>query len=175
MKKLFCATAVLLFLAGCSTTSGSDPVVSHSGFDNAKVVTIDIHGNGCSGRVCTGLGAQWSGKTPDETILIVNVYGISAITGAKFNIDGTVYDLKIKETFTNFTRFVSKFGSMPTESSKGFLVPTDLVRKITASQHTYLRVNTTSGYIEDTVINGQTDSKAFNALKRFLAEVDRRS
>jgi len=103
---------------------------------------------------------------------VVSIFNsINAITGAKLNIDGEIYDLKIMETFTNF----NELGAATKESRKGFLVPTTLVRKITTSQRTWLRVSTTSGYVEDAVIDGQKDSKAFHALKRFLAEVERQS
>lgn len=159
----------LAALAGCSTTSGTGPNVSRSGFDGARVVTINGHGNACKGMLCTGLGAQWSSKNPTESVLVVYVFNdIKGITGAQLNIDGQTYDLTTMRPFTNF----SDFGAATKESRKGFLVPTDLVRKITASQRTWLRVQTTGGYVEDAVIDGQTDSKAYHALKRFLAAVD---
>lgn len=73
------------------------------------------------------------------------------------------------QTFTNF----NELGAATKESRKGFIVPLDLVRKITMSQRTWLRVQTTGGYAEDAVIDGQTlDSKAYHALKRFLTAVD---
>lgn len=72
------------------------------------------------------------------------------------------------QTFTNF----NELGAATKESRKGFIVPLDLVRKITTSQRTWLRVQTTGGYAEDAVIDGQTDSKAYHALKRFLTAVD---
>lgn len=159
----------LAALAGCSTTAGTGPNVSRSGFDGARVVTINGHGNACKGMLCTGLGAQWTAKNPTESVLVVYVFNdIKGITGAQLNIDGQTYDLTTMRPFTNF----SDFGAATKESRKGFLVPTDLVRKITASQRTWLRVQTTGGYVEDAVIDGQTDSKAYHALKRFLAAVD---
>lgn len=171
MKKgIFATIAITILLSGCSTTSGTGPAVSHSGFDNATVIRINPHGNACSGMVCTGLGAHWNATRPEETILVVSVFNsINAITGAKLNIDGEVHQLRVMETFTNF----SEFGAATKESRKGFLVPTSLVRKITMSKRTWLRVNTTSGYVEDAVIDGGKDSKAFHAMKRFLSEVDR--
>lgn len=88
--------------------------------------------------------------------------------GAKLNIDGQTHDLSIMQPLTNF----NEFGAATKESRKGFLVPLDFVRKITASQRTWLRVQTTNGYVEDAVIDGQTDSKAYHALKRFISAVD---
>lgn len=165
----FSSILALAALAGCSTTSGTGPNVSRSGFDGARVVTINGHGNACKSMLCTGLGAQWTSKNPTESVLVVYVFNdIKGITGAQLNIDGQTYDLTTMRPFTNF----SDFGAATKESRKGFLVPTDLVRKITVSQRTWLRVQTTAGYYEDAVIDGQTDSKAYHALKRFLAAVD---
>ena len=156
-------------LAGCSTTAGSGTNVTRSGFDGARVVTINGHGNACKSMRCTGLGAQWTSKNPTESVLIVYLFNdIKGITGASLNIDGQTYDLSTMQPFTNF----NEFGAATQESRKGFLVPLDLIRKITASQRTWLRVQTTGGYVEDAVIDGQTDSKAYHALKRFLASVD---
>jgi len=37
-----------LAIGACSNTSGLAPKVSHSGFDNSKVVNIAPHGNACT-------------------------------------------------------------------------------------------------------------------------------
>lgn len=169
MKKLFTLFSIAL-IAACSTTSGLDATTSHSGFDNAKVVSIDPHAGACHMVVCTGLGAQWNGKRPNDTILIVHIFNeIQGITAAKLNIDGEIHTLSTKETFTEFSRP----GSMMKSSTKGFLTSLELVRKITNSKRTWLRVSTNSGAFEDAIIDGEADSKAFHALKRFLAEVDK--
>lgn len=118
---------------------------------------------------CTGLGAQWNSKRPADSVLVVSLFNeVKAIIGAQLNIDGKVYDLSNAQPFTNF----SDFGAATKESRKGFIVSTDLIRKITTSQRTWLRVTTTAGNFEDAVIDGQTDSKAYHALRRFLASVD---
>ncbi|KCB21126.1 hypothetical protein L544_3893 [Bordetella hinzii OH87 BAL007II] len=118
--------------------------------------------------ICTGLGAQWSSKNPTESVLVVSLFNETrAIIGAQLNVDGKVYDLSNAQPFTNF----SDFGAATKESRKGFIVQTDLIRKITTSQRTWLRVITTAGNFEDAVVDGQTDSKAFHALRRFLASV----
>lgn len=67
------------------------------------------------------------------------------------------------QPFTNF----NEFGAATQESRERFLVLLDLIRKITASQRIWLRVQTTRGYVEDAVIDGRTNSKACHALKRF--------
>ncbi|WP_439684889.1 Lipoprotein [Cupriavidus oxalaticus] len=169
MKRTAILLVVVAALAGCSTNSGTGPRVGRSGFDGARIVTINPHGNACKSMTCTGLGAQWSSKNPSESVLVVTLFNETrAIVGAQFNIDGKVYDLSNAQPFTNF----SDFGAATKESRKGFIVPTDLIRRITASQRTWLRVTTTVGNYEDAVIDGQTDSKAFHALRRFLASVD---
>lgn len=163
------AFMLIAILTGCSTTAGGSASVSQSGFDGARVVTINGHGNACKSMRCTGLGAQWTSKNPTESVLVVYLFNdIKGITGASLNIDGQTYDLSTMQPFTNF----NEFGAATQESRKGFLVPTDLVRKIVGSQRTWLRVQTTGGYVEDAVIDGQTDSKAYHALKRFVNAVD---
>ncbi len=165
------SAAFLLFLAGCATTTGIAPTTSHSGFDNASVVTIPAHGNACSGMVCTGLGAQWSAKTPETALLMVNIINeYRGITGAQLNMDGQV--LTLKKTATATTMEAS--GGMK-QSTQSFIVPLSLIRDITNSQRTWLRVQTPSGSYEDAVIDGAKDSKAFHALKRFLSSVDEAS
>lgn len=156
-------------LSGCSATSGLQPDISQSGFDGARVVSIQGHGNACSKMVCTGLGAQWKSSSPSVATLVVYTFNdISAITGAKLNVDGKIYELVAIDVLTNF----NEPSAAIKESRKGFLVSLELIRKITKSQKTWLRVQTHDGYIEDAVIDGGTESKAYNALKRFLLAVD---
>lgn len=50
--------------------------------------------------------------------------------------------------------------------------PNDLVRKITVSQRAWLKAQTAASHHEDAVIDVQTDSKTYHAIKRFLAAVD---
>jgi predicted small secreted protein len=156
-------------LTGCATTSGTGPTVSRSGFDNARVVAIDGHGNACKGAVCTGLGAQWSSHVPSEALLVVVIFNeIQAITGAQLNIDGQVIALTNMRDLTDLSHFAGM-----KKSQKAFAVPLETVRKIAASKRTWLRVTTPQGSaLEDAVIDGTTDSKAYHALRRFLAAVD---
>jgi len=57
-------------------------------------------------------------------------------------------------------------------STKGFLTKLDTVEKIIKSKRTWLRVHTPTGTIEDAVINGKKDSKAYHALIRFMDAVN---
>ncbi len=171
MRKInrYLSILTLAVLVGCSTTSGVGPDVSRSGFDGARKVNIDPHSNACEWSACTGLGAQWSSATPAHAILIVSIIGeINAILGAKLSVDGKEYDLTVLMPSTTF----NEPGAVAKESRKAFAVPLDLIRKITTSQRTWLRVLTPEGHIENAVIDGQTDSKAYHALKRFLIAVN---
>lgn len=171
MKRTAILLLMLAALAGCATTSGSDARVSRSGFDGARIVTVNPHGHACWSMSCTGLDAQWSSKTPTQSVLVVSLFNETrAIVGAQLNVDGKVYDLSNAQPFTNF----SDFGAATKGSRKGFIIPTDLIRKIANSQRTWLRVTTTAGNFEDAVIDGQTDSKALHALGRFLVSVEQR-
>lgn len=165
------SAAFLLTLVGCATTTGLAPTTSHSGFDNASVVSISSHGNACTGMTCTGLGAQWSAKTPETALLMVSISNeYKGITGAQLNMDGQVLTLKKTVTATS----MDGSGGIK-QSTQSFIVPLSLIRDITNSKRTWLRVQTTAGSYEDAVIDGDKDSKAFHALKRFLVSVDQAS
>lgn len=159
-----------LVLAGCTTTFGLAPTSSYSGFDKARVVTISEHGNACAAMLCTGLGAEWTSALPDKALLSVKVFnGIVGITGASLSIDGRITRLEPSMTPTRF----NSPGNAMRESQKSFVVPLSMVREIAASKSVWLRVFTTDGQTEDAVVDGARDSKAYNALGRFLAEVDK--
>jgi len=48
------------------------------------------------------------------------------------------------------------------------------VRRITMAHRVWVRVGTTSGTVDGAVIDDSRDSKAYNALKRFIAQVDQK-
>lgn len=119
--------------------------------------------------VCTGLGMQWNSKTPDSAIVTVSVFNqIKGLTGASLSIDGQVLRLSPTAELTNFSRP----GDPLKESRKTFVASVDALRKVAASKKAWLRVFTTDGYVEDAIIDGGTDSKAYHALLRFLAAID---
>jgi hypothetical protein len=162
----YCVT-IALMLSGCATTSGTNPIVSKSGFNNSKTVSIATHGNACSTIVCTGLGAQWDSSEPEKAILVVSIINeIKAITGAELNIDGA------KQTLTP-TLSVTSFESLGyiKSSSKGFVVSASTIDEIINAKRVWIRTHTPTGYMEDAVIDGGKDSKAFHALRRFMVEV----
>src|SRR5438552_1948020 len=151
-----------LLLTSCGTTTGLSPTVAHSGFDNARVVSIAPHGNrGGWGVVGRGIGAQWSEAHKDDVILIIAVYdsAYTGITGAELNIDGEKITLTPTATVTAMETTVPGLR----ESTKGFLTTLDTVEKIIKSKRTWLRLQTPTGTLEDAVIDGATDSKAYHA------------
>ncbi len=160
--------ALPILLAGCGTTTGLAPKTAHSGFDNARIVSIEPHGNAMTGMIGTGIGAQWSEARKDEVILIIAVFNDSTgITGAELNIDGEKIALTPTATVTDM-----EAGATMKISTKGFLTKLDTVEKIIKSKRTWLRVHTPTGTIEDAVINGKKDSKAYHALIRFMDAVN---
>lgn len=163
----FIGAAAALITVGCATTAGNAPTSSVSGFDGGRVVNISGHGLACKTMVCSGLGAQWSSKSPQSAIVTVYLFNdIKGITGASLSVDGQVTSLRA----VNLTNF-SRPGDAVKQSRADFVVPLQLVRSITTAQKAWLRVQTTDGYVEDAIVDGPTDSKALHALKRFLAEV----
>lgn len=169
MKRLVIFALVML-VAGCSTTSGTNPEVSYSGFDNARIVRIMPHAAACKEMVCTGVGADWSSADPESVMLVIAVFGeYAAITGARLNIDGRQVELKPSKSLTDFDHL----DYTHRESTKGFIADLDLVRQILNSKRSWLRVSTVTGYIDNFIVADGKDSKAFHALKRFIDEVDR--
>jgi hypothetical protein len=161
--------AVVALVNGCGTTTGLSPRTAHSGFDNARTVSVAPHGNisaGLSGT-STGIGAQWSEAHKDQAILIVAAYlTYTAITGAELNIDGEKVRLTPTATATSM-----ESSSGVKMSTKAFLTELATVEKIIKSKRTWLRLHTPEGSIEGAVIDGDKDSKAYHALIRFMDAV----
>lgn len=159
---------ILLSLTGCATTTGLEPTERFSGFDNARVVDIQPHGNACEGIICTGFGLQWNSKYPDDAFMIVQVFNdITAIFGAKLNIDGDIIDLEESQLISD----LESDGYMK-NSSKAFRISLPTLRKIENAKRVWMRVETPNGTIEDAIVDGDRDSKSYHALKRFLTKVD---
>ncbi|ASR89202.1 hypothetical protein D0C27_11205 [Alcaligenes faecalis] len=168
------AGALLLsatFLAGCATTSGLEPTVSKSGFDGATVVNIVPHGNTCAEH-CTQIGAQWNSQSPTKAILTIGVLGYTGFRNIEKVELRIGKDVRVLEPNPGLTRHVKEQYMTFYESKKDYTVNLDLVRNIIASNDVWLRISTNDGVIEDAIVSGAQDSKGFNALKRFIAEVD---
>ena len=160
---------VVAALCGCATSSGVAPTRAVSGFDGGAVIDIAPHGAACSSMVCPALGAQWTSVRPGRVIITVLVYNqIAAITGASLSIDGKVTDLGTSLSATTFNRP----GEPLKFSSTSFGVELSTVRAIAGAKRAWVRVNTPSGYVESAIVDGDTDSKALHAMRRFLYAVD---
>ncbi|MCZ4677062.1 hypothetical protein O4O00_22180 [Citrobacter sedlakii] len=132
-------------------------------------MTIQPRGNACTSMTCTGLGAQWNSADPQNALLLVNVFNeIKGIVAAEINIDGKVYHLQKSKGFIDFDSWTPSIRN----SEQAFVVQLALIEEIITSKRTWLIVHTTSGYIEDAVVDNGKDSKALHLLKRFMAEVN---
>lgn len=161
--------SMLVSLLGCSTATGSAAKRTQSGFDGSRIISIAGHATDCQAMRCTGLGAYWTSDNPTMARLTVHLFNdTKGITSAKLNIDGRFYALAGDWQLTQF----HELGSATEESRKNFPVPLSLIRDLVKAKHAWLRVDTPSGYAENAIIDGDEDSKAHNALKRFLAAVD---
>lgn len=169
MRRSAAILAAAAILAGCATTTGTAPRESRSGFDGARVVSIQGHGLACKTVLCTGLGAEWNSKRPDMAVLTVHVFNAYVpITGAQLSIGSRP---PVALHGPTMPTGLDRTGGVR-ESSQGFAVPLALVRDIAAADRAWLRVLTTSGAIDEAIVDGATDSKALHALRRFLAAVD---
>lgn len=154
--------------AGCATTAGTAPTETRAGFDGARVVDIAPHGAACSSMPCVSLGAQWSSANPSSALLRVRLTG-SAYTGIRrvdLSIDGATRAL---ETSAGLTRFSSAVPPLR-DSDQVFGVPLATVQALATARRAWVRVHTGEGYIDAAVIDGDADSKAVHALRRFLAQ-----
>jgi hypothetical protein len=166
MRKIaFCAA---IFLAGCSTSSGLQPTVQRSGFDGATVVNIEPHGTSCS-SFCTTIGAQWSSKAPDSVILSIGVVGYTnyhVVSGAAVRINDKIIELTPAPVLTSHANTTGA-----RQSEKDFYAPLSLVEEIVASDDAWIRVRTNSGVMDDLIVSGGKDSKAYHALGRLLSSI----
>jgi hypothetical protein len=158
----------------------TDPVISRSGFDDAKTVTTVPHANTRSSSVLvnTGLGAQWNAARPDDVILIVEIFSLknrqglpeaelTGITGAELNIDGEKITLQPTGTVPAIDdNFLMK------EYTNGFETKLSTIDNILKSKRTWLRVLTPTGTVENAVIDNGTASGAYDGLKKFMAAVE---
>lgn len=155
-----------LVLSGCSTTSGLSAQTAVSGFDGKKHVRIAPHGAACTSMICPAVGAVWIEEAPDLVGLSFEVVNdIRSINSVELNIDGEIVKLKN----TDLTRFNTDIG---VSSAKTYTTDFKVVDRIINSKRTWVRLNTSKGYVEAAIIDNGKDSKAFHALKRFKQQVD---
>jgi hypothetical protein len=180
MKYLVLSTLLTfcLFATGCGLGESSAEV-DYSGFDNSRTVDIRVHWNTPKSLgEGTGLGAQWSEATPDSLILRVGTTSFQKhfnITGATLNIDGKLISLKATDNPTETRSADVGSGLTSHLSTKGFVTNLATVEKILHSRRTWLRVYTSSGSLENAVIEGEEESQAYRALVRFMQKVKENS
>lgn len=177
MKRIILWASLSLALAGCATTSGLNPTVSKSEFDNTKVIDIEPHGLSCknTGVYCPTLGFRWSDDNSSSAlirIVMIDLYGTQIIGGdyvgirdLRLKIDGEMITLKpvgIGLTDYNYDKITGK------TSTQAYVVPTSLLTKIYSSKETLVQIVTDKGNIEDYIVKPNADTKAYHALSRFL-------
>lgn len=163
-----------LMLTGCSAQSINAVKIYNDSYDGSKIVSIVPHGAEC----CLSIGAFWSAKSPDAVILPFKLFGAyTNIQTADINIDGKSYNLSQAADATSYTlngnQLIPVGAPLMPESTKGFVSPLTLVRSIVASNKTTVRVNTLSdGAVTSIIKDGNSESKAYVALRDFLGAVD---
>jgi hypothetical protein len=169
-----------LVLTGCSTKIGFSPTVSHSGFDNSQVVNIVPHGtipNSVFEIISISIGAQWNAAYSKDATLVVAVENeYTGITGVELNIDGEKMALTpIPGTTDMSSTSDATGGIIMRTSTRGFSITLESIERIIKSKRTWVRVYTPTGSLENAIIDGDKDSKAYNALIRFMNAVDANS
>ena len=162
---------LVIFTSSCGTTTGLSPTSSSGGFDNSRKVAIRPHGtapkSGFEATIIV-LGAEWNEAHRDHVILSVGVANdITGVVGAELNIDGERISLQPTATVTD----MDAGGGVMKMSTKGFVTPLDTVDRILRSKRTWIRIQTPTGTMENAIIDGEKDSKAYHALVRFIREV----
>lgn len=191
MKTPLIIMAVAMLFAGCADPAPPEAALpsgapyspvktSYSGFDNAKVVTVEPISNtqNSTVKLNTVLGAQWNAAHPEDVILIAGVFSLKdrqgiaeaeliGITGAELNIDGEKTDLQPTGTIPVIT---DNFILM--EYTNGYTTKLSVIDKILKSKRTWLRVHTPTGTVENAVIDGGLESGAYQALEKFMVTVN---
>lgn len=165
-----CIAAAVLALAGCATTGGSAPAERTSGFDGARVVSIAPHGAACASLPCISVGAEWNSKMPDAALLVVTVSGskYTGISRVEISIDEAKPTGRAASGVTRFEMTTPPVR----ESTQVFGIGLAELRGIASARRAWVRVYTVDGYLEEAIVDGQRDSKALHAIRRFLAKID---
>lgn len=167
------ATAAILaamILAACSSTTGLDATESRSGFDGARVVNIAPHGAACTELPCISIGSEWNSKRPQSAIVVASIasHEFTGLRALEFNIDGRMTAYQAAPGLSEFTAQTPPIR----QSSHAFVVPMADLRAIVDARRVWVRVSSVRGWVEQPIIDGDRDSKALHALRRFLAQVD---
>ncbi|EOT1756506.1 lipoprotein [Citrobacter koseri] len=168
MKKFLVVALGMLVLAGCSNTQGTGPISGIDRHSGSKTIIIQPHGTDCESMQCIALGAFWTESEKDYALLTVSLMNTSDfIRSAHLEIDGVKYPLRDDGDLTRYDRPLNNV-SLYVESKKDYIIPLDIVKKITTAKKAWIFVQTGSGYMSNAIIDAQGDSKAYYALQRFL-------
>ncbi|SPX50607.1 Uncharacterised protein [Klebsiella pneumoniae] len=159
-----------LLLVGCANNVGLNPETNVSKFDGVKTVSIQPHGADC----CIAIGAFWTEKVPDMAVLNLTTYvKYMNLESAELRIDDKIIQLQPVDTLTKFEQMLpgDNVVNMPT-STRGFALSLADLRRVMAAKTAMIRITTLSdGGIVGTIRDGQSDTKAYYALQRFLSQI----
>lgn len=102
------------------------------------------------------------------TVSLINTSDF--VRSAYLEIDGVKYPLRDDGDLTRYDRPLNNVSSY-VESKKDYIIPLDVVKKITTAKKAWVFVQIGSGYMSNAIIDAQGDSKAYYALQRFLAAI----
>jgi len=171
MKKFLVVALGMLVLAGCSNTQGTGPISGIDRHSGSKTIIIQPHGTDCESMQCIALGAFWTESEKDYALLTISLMNTSDfVRSAYLEIGGVKYPLRDDGDLTRYDRPLNNVSSY-VESKKDYIIPLDVVKKITTSKKAWVFVQTGSGYMSNAIIDAQGDSKAYYALQRFLAAI----
>ncbi|MBJ9817978.1 hypothetical protein I5679_13910 [Citrobacter koseri] len=171
MKKIIITSLMALALFGCSNTQGTNPISGVDRHSGSKTVIIQPHGADCESMRCIALGAFWTESEKDYALLTVSLMNTSDfVRSAYLEIDGVKYPLRDDGDLTRYDRPLNNVSSY-VESKKDYIIPLDVVKKITTAKKAWVFVQIGSGYMSNAIIDAQGDSKAYYALQRFLAAI----
>lgn len=180
--RMLCAVAVVVLLAACGATTGTNARSSTSAFDGSRTVYIEPHGTDCGmSMVCSSLGAQWNSKAPSQAVLVIETMGAyQSIDSASLNIDGHITHLDRSSGLTHFSQSVqqsagtysSAIAELGRTSTQAFHGSLDLIRQMLGAHDVRLRVVTSEMTIDSVVFAAHKDSKSHHALERFMVRVN---
>lgn len=169
IKKIFSCALLAFAVTGCANTSGLDAKTSQSTFDGAKTVRIAPHSLGCK-SACSTMGFGWTSKSPNDVFVdlkMIQLPDYKSIQQLRFNIDGQISNFKPIQTLTDY----KNEGVLGKTATQSFVIPQSYAKKLHNSKDVRVQIVTEAGSVDDYLIIGDKDSKAYHALGRFLTQL----
>jgi len=153
MKKLIFIIAVVV-MAGCAGMNDAMTPSAHvqkDDFDGATIITQEPVNASNITDDWHLLGFDWTSRTPDSVYITVGVYGVSNISGVKFNVDGNIIDsTRPASTGTDYANatagMVMSGTGGDTWSKRRFVMPLPDFRLLAAGSDTRIRVERINKY-----------------------------